>query len=370
MSKKPLALLSLLIPSLLGGDAAALTSRHAGPTDVQQISEPASRWHLRYAADDISQQIIPTTGNQAWLFVTDKGRRTTSLLHWNATSWQPVGNLPKQLRKATYIDVRASAPGDMVMVINHVQTEEDLTEHLWQFSGGRWTYHRPRRLLETQRTSDFAVLDQNHTWFAQGDGDGGGWMVHLNGTAWRQERLLGTLTTLAAAGPEDVWVVDQSGPPRTLHWDGKQWKDFTLPCVSSSSQHACYGRAGGLLLSSMTARSNNDVWAVGPNWADGALPVVLHWNGTAWNQVKLTVNDHTALVAVRTDPVGGVWIAANPAQAAPYVLNLRDGKWTRSTLPPSKQPVSIVDIAPAAGTTRLWVHAKQGKGTSAIYELQ
>jgi len=157
-----------------------------------------------------------------------------------------------------------------------------------------------------------------------------------------------------------------------LHWDGEHWKVTPLPCTPALAQHDCHGRPFVSRLS-LAAGPKNDVWAVGPGSADGARPVVLHWNGTAWKQVRLDVKHRTGLAAVRTDPVGGVWIAANPAEGTPYVLNLRDGTWTRSAPPQGKPSTRIVDIAPAPGTTRLWVHAQHGDGpkeTSLIYELQ
>ncbi|WP_433361346.1 hypothetical protein [Streptosporangium sp. CA-115845] len=369
-------LLALLTAGLLVGDAAGSAPRQAGSTGVRQIGELASHWHLRYAAaaGDITQRIIPSTGNRAWLFTTDRRRPATSLLRWNGTSWNPVGSLPKQLRKAGYLDVSASASGDVVLVINHVPGKWDSsTEHLWQFSGGRWTHHRPRYL---SWTSDFAVVDQNHAWFAQG-GDPEGpppAMVHRNGAAWRWETPpeATDLTAVAAAGPDDVWVVDHRGRPRTLHWDGRQWKDVPLPCAPALARRDCHERPLLSHLSSLAVRSKNDVWAVGSDWTGGARSVVLHWNGTAWSQVKINVS-RTRLGTVRTDPVGGVWIAANPAEGTPYVLNLRNGRWSRSALPRGESSTRILDIAPAPGTARLWVHARHGNGpgeTSLIYELQ
>jgi hypothetical protein len=366
-----LALSSLLIAGLLVGDAAGRTSRHAGPTGVQQISEPAAGWHLRYAtepaaADSIALQIIPTRGGRAWLFVTDRRRPATSLLRWNTPRWNPVGSLPEQLGQARYVDVRASASGGTVLVINHVPGKWDSsTHHLWQFSGGRWTHHRPRHL---DWASDFAVVDQDDAWFAHGgDPEAPTGLAHWDGTAWRRHTppVATDLTTVAAAGSDDVWVVDNRGWSRTLHWDGRRWRDVPFSCTPALTQHDCH-------VSSLASGSRNDAWAVGPNWADGGRPVVLHWSGAAWNQVKLNVN-RTALAAVRTDPVGGVWIAANPAGGRPYVLNLRNGKWTRATLSRSEPSARIVDIAPAPGTTCLWVHAQYIDGpeeTSLIYELQ
>ncbi|MGJ6965761.1 hypothetical protein ACSDR0_28025 [Streptosporangium sp. G11] len=374
-----LAFLSLLVTALLVGDGAPLVPAPAGPADVRRIGGQDSHWHLRYAteaaAGDVTQRVVPAGGDRAWLFVTDRRRSATRLLHWNATSWSPVDSLPVQLGKAGYLDVGASASGDVVLAINHVPGEgDDSTEHLWQFADGRWTHHRPRHL---GWTSTFAVAGRNDAWLVQG-GDPEGpppAVVHRDGTAlrWRTLPEATDLTSVAVAGPDDVWVVDHGSLPRTLHWDGRRWKAVPLPCTPALVRPACHGRPFLARLSGLAARARNDVWAVGPGWADGARPVVLHWNGTAWNQVKVNVGHRTALTAVRADPVGGVWIAANPAEGRPYLLNLRDGTWTRSVLPRSGPSARILDLAPAPGTTRLWVHVRDRDGpreTSLVYELR
>ncbi|MER5648370.1 hypothetical protein [Streptosporangium sp. NPDC002524] len=371
---------ALLIAGLLAGDTAGRALRDAGPADVRRIGELTSRWHLRYAAEPAAagatHRVVPLAGNQAWLFVTAEGRPGTSLLHWNTSGWNPAGSLPGQLKKAGYIDVSASPSGDAVLVINHVPGEQGgSAEHLWQFSGGRWTRHRPRHL---DWTGDFAVVGRNDVWLTQGGGPEGppADMVHWDGTALRRKTPpeATDLVAVAAARPDDVWVVDDRGWPRTLHWNGERWRVTPLPCTPAIARRDCHGRPFLGRLSGLAAGLGNDAWAVGPGWADGARPVVLHWNGAAWNQVRLDVGHHTGLAAVRTDSVGGVWIAANPANGTPYVLNLRNGEWARSALPPrSGPPARIVDIAPAPGTTHLWVHAQHGDGpgkTSLVYELQ
>ncbi|MFG1685097.1 hypothetical protein ACGFNP_33385 [Nonomuraea sp. NPDC049269] len=147
-----------------------------------------------------------------------------------------------------------------------------------------------------------------------------------------------------------------------LRWDGSSWKSAELPTQFDKVSRL---EVGG-------SPSGETIWAVGPAWADGGSPIVLHWDRTQWKQVSLNVV-RTGLTAVRTDPASGLWIAANPSSGAPYVLNLRDGSWTRSTLPGAGPADRIIDIAPAPGTTRLWVrteHQRDDKITSLVYELR
>ncbi|MDA0636404.1 hypothetical protein OUY22_23545 [Nonomuraea sp. MCN248] len=95
--------------------------------------------------------------------------------------------------------------------------------------------------------------------------------------------------------------------------------------------------------------------------------LVAHWDGAAWTGRRLP--PEPAWLPARADPVGGVWLAVNPAYGRPYVLNYRDGRWTRSTLPPAGGRTGFVDVVPRPGTTVLWALARRADGALLIYEL-
>ncbi|MFC7649387.1 hypothetical protein ACFQX6_60105 [Streptosporangium lutulentum] len=230
---------------------------------------------------------------------------------------------------------------------------------------------------------DIAADSRDNAWFVTSvDPDGeDSTVLHHSGKVWRQSTLpVRSLAAVAATGPDDVWVVSDTQMSNEvaimLHWNAAGWQKVDHPCMVELARPSCRGRRY-LEQMSLVAQQDGQAWAVGPAWADGGSPAVLHWDRTRWRQVDLNVVQ-TALTAVRIDPASGLWIAANPASGAPYVLNLRDGRWTKSTFPGGSPADRIIDIAPAPGTTRLWVHTERhdlashqrsDRRTSLIYEL-
>jgi hypothetical protein len=98
-------------------------------------------------------------------------------------------------------------------------------------------------------------------------------IVHYDGTAWRETSApdVGALTAVAAAADGEVWTLGPSGA--ILHWDGWKWT-----IAESAAQD------GDAVLRGLAAVSPDDVWAVGS--AQGA-PFAVHWDGASWQTVAL-----------------------------------------------------------------------------------
>src|SRR3954452_5206635 len=78
------------------------------------------------------------------------------------------------------------------------------------------------------------------------------------------------------------WVdIDNPAPqspqrPLALRWDGRRWREFTVPSSVS-------------LLTSVTAAGAGQAWAVG--WSDssrGPVGHLLHWSGGVWKETPPT----------------------------------------------------------------------------------
>jgi hypothetical protein len=89
---------------------------------------------------------------------------------------------------------------------------------------------------------------------------------------------------LAAINANDVWAVGEQNDnfgsvSETLveHWDGSSWSVVASPNVGTQ----------GSWLSSASAISANDIWAVGASGNGSAgQSLTLHWNGTVWSVVS------------------------------------------------------------------------------------
>jgi hypothetical protein len=61
-----------------------------------------------------------------------------------------------------------------------------------------------------------------------------------------------------------------------LHWNGQAWTQVTAPDAHTDTDDLLYG---------VSAASPGDMWAVGQGLSgDGAVGLVFHWSGTAWQQ--------------------------------------------------------------------------------------
>ena len=87
---------------------------------------------------------------------------------------------------------------------------------------------------------------------------------------------------VSAVSGSDAWAVarqNSTGVFKTLilHWNGTAWTQVKSPSPSPASPGANY-------LFGVSARSGSDAWAVGDH--DTAVSttnrLIAHWNGTAW----------------------------------------------------------------------------------------
>jgi hypothetical protein len=114
------------------------------------------------------------------------------------------------------------------------------------------------------------------------------------------------LNGVAEVAAGDGWAVGTVSDPSSLasqtlayHWNGTAWQRVFTPNPAGPSQ--------GNELAAVAARGTNDVWTAG---GDGGYPeasLVLHWNGSAWAQVR--VPSIGALDAV-TVTSANVWVAS------------------------------------------------------------
>src|SRR5215472_10472199 len=89
---------------------------------------------------------------------------------------------------------------------------------------------------------------------------------------------------VSAVSRSDAWAVgrqNSTGVFKTLilHWNGSAWSKVNSPSPSLADAE----------LMGVSAVSGSDAWAVGWYWnraGTATQTLILHWNGTAWRQVK------------------------------------------------------------------------------------
>lgn len=110
-------------------------------------------------------------------------------------------------------------------------------------------------------------------------------ILHWNGSAWTRVRAnvfsagWVTLSAVSADSPNNVWVVGayRGAYPRVFHWNGDAWQSVSLQGALGA------GGLYGTSISAVQALGPANVWMVGTS--GGALPLILHSNGSAWTSV-------------------------------------------------------------------------------------
>jgi hypothetical protein len=270
-----------LIPAALAASGAVLllasTALAATPTwvTVPSVNPSATTNFLnavaaRTASDAWAVGQFQATGDDAGLQILAE--------RWNGTSWQqvPTPNIVQQDERL--LGVSASGPSDA-----------------------------------------WAVGNTNRISFASHDA----LAAHWDGTAWtiaatpaaENGGRLASLYDVADLSPANAWAVGQGKDARPLaeHWDGTTWSvvPVPVPTVPSGTGFA------NAVLSSISAVSPTDIWAVGTTTAIQGTSVVKftlaeHYNGTAWSIVK-TVNttEPTGLTDVTAISANNAWAVGN-----------------------------------------------------------
>ena len=123
-----------------------------------------------------------------------------------------------------------------------------------------------------------------------------------------------------------------------FHWDGTAWTRSPTPDPA--------GPALPNELNAVAARAANDVWAAGGDGYNPAQSLVLHWNGSTWQRVK--VPSIGTLAAVTTAP-GLVWIAGGN-----QMEQFNGMAWTKLPTPPVTAQTSVLITGLADTAAGLW----------------
>jgi hypothetical protein len=193
--------------------------------------------------------------------------------------------------------------------------------------------------------------------------------MHYNGSTWTEVPVPspGTrnsfLTSVAGVAPADVWAVGyvQNLPygnrirlPLILHWNGSAWTEVPAPAVPASTSVYVYG---------VSAVSATDAWAVGFTTAGVGGAYVARWNGAAWNQVPAPAMSSLGAVAARSS--SDVWVAGFDPSGRSAVAHWNGSAWavTTITVTGGVGDPSLSGIA-AADANTVWAVGSQSDQTT------
>jgi hypothetical protein len=178
--------------------------------------------------------------------------------------------------------------------------------------------------------------------------------LHYDGTAWTTTAPVttsGLFYAVAAAGPGDAWAVGSVGRtahPLVEHWNGTAWSVVAVPAADPALPGA------GGVLTAISARAADDVWAVGRySGGTGSGAYALHWNGTTWTSSRLAGPSGSSPGAVVAVGAGNVWAVANSATGGSTIQHWNGRSWSVTrTLSANDRP-TMVGLA-ARSATDIW----------------
>jgi hypothetical protein len=169
-------------------------------------------------------------------------------------------------------------------------------------------------------------------------------LLHYNGTSWKPfskvQLQFGLLSSVYARTTNDVWAVGWIGTGGNiqglaLHWNGRSWKRVSFPPDT------------GILLKSVSGVTTRDVWTVGNFSENGSSSAVsYHWDGSRWSAVTVGLGGYSYLASVASVAGDDVWAVGEgivfPNQNESYVTYHWDGKgWSNVSNPDQGVPYGV-----------------------------
>jgi hypothetical protein len=300
-------------------------------------------------------------------------------------SWQvvPSPNGGKQADGNVFLATAALSSTDVWAIGAEPNPSQFLTATLAEhWDGVRWSIvPTPAISAPTVQLNSIAAVNSGNVW-AAGYSDnpnclcGQTIVEHWNGSRWTRlttpnPGVADYLTGIAATSATDVWVVGYEWIsnfvefPLLLHYDGRTWRIFNTSRLQ-------FGQ-----LSSVFARSTNDVWAVG--WT-GQTPKVkalaLHWNGRFWKRAAFPTESGGWIVLKNVFGVAGndVWAVGSYQFSDINGLSLRARSyhWNGSVWSPvtvGLSGYSYLDSITAKATDDVWA-VGEGIVFPSLNELQ
>jgi hypothetical protein len=266
----------------------------------------------------------------------------TLTAHYDGAAWTAVPSPNQGTTNNTLQGVVALAPDDAWAVGGYgeaITQSQTLIEH---WNGSAWSLATPPAIAGANGLLGVAAVAANDVWAVGSAANIIGapqtFIAHWNGSAWSHvaspngiDLGLNVLTSVSARAANDVWAagfyIDLSGVSYTLieHWNGSAWSVIDSPERGS----------GDNALRGIVALAAGDVWAVGSAANAGGTPETLieHWNGTAWSIVASPNNGTSGnvLQAVSATGTGDVWAAGfsgGSALSQTLVLHWNGTDWS------------------------------------------
>jgi hypothetical protein len=370
---------AVALPAVGATVALAAGSALAAPTWVATPTPDQAAQGVPFS--NVFNAVSARTSTDTWAVGTFQGQNDDDGLvmlaeHWNGTAWSQVPT-PNVVRFNEKLNaVSASAPNDAWAVGSTNMTgfahTDPITAH---WNGQSWTIVPTPATTGGSKSILFGVanLGGGNVWAVGRSEANRALIEHWNGSAWTivpapvptvpaGNTFVGTtLTGISARSANDIWAVGYTQGAQgtnankftlTMHWNGSTWT------VRPSPNPAVPTPAGtSQALNGVVAISANDAWAVGGtsdiSGFQPSRPIAMHWNGTTWSLSTVPNIGTGGIASVTANSSSSVWAAGGPGDTG-TVLHWNGTSWAQDT---------TVPVGPSGTTTLRSISAVPGSAT-------
>jgi hypothetical protein len=322
------------------------------------------------------------TGADAWavgnnLGPDDDDGQVMLAERWNGTAWSQVPT-PNVVRFDEKLNAVSPAAANDVWAVGSTNRigaahTDPLTAH---WDGSRWTIVPTPVTTGGAKSILFGVanLGGGNVWAVGRSAANRALIEQWNGSAWSivpapdpvppaGNTFAGsTLTAVSARSADDIWAVgyflgaqgtNSNSFTLTMHWNGSAWT--IVPSPNPAPPTATGVRQ---TLTGVVEISRNDAWAVGGttdiSGSQPARPIAEHWNGTAWSVARLPDLGSGGLASVSASSPTSVWAAGSVGTTS--VVHFNGTAWTPEITPtgPDGQPLLRGISAVPGSATEVW----------------
>ena len=185
-------------------------------------------------------------------------------------------------------------------------------------------------------------------------------IVRLAGTTVQRVQVLGSaessLGDVAATSAADAWAVGATfNIPLILHWNGTAWTRAPLPATVGSGAFA-----------GVAATSRTNAWAVMDPDVWGNRPQIVHWNGRRWGDVvSPAIGMSYELLDVAATSATNAWAVGTTGSAA-VILHWNGRGWTCALSPKTARDFPRLLAVSASSADNAWAVGLSLTGTLAL----
>jgi hypothetical protein len=379
--------------------AATLTAMTAALATGSPPAQAALSHHPGATTPDVTSQnpflsgVSTVSATDAWAaghYDNSSAVQVPLILHWNGTAWKAAKTpVPTGAKSSALTGVSADSATDAWASGYYVNSSGGEVPLIMHWTGTAWK--RAKTPAPTGALASFlngvSAVSATDAWavgyyYAATGGDEP-LILHRAGTAWKQvaspapsgaesTQLFG----VSAVSETDAWAAGQytnnSGVkvPLIMHWNGTAWSQVASPAPSGAQTSVLFG---------VSADSATDAWAAGryENSSGATVPLIMQWNGTAWSQVASPApsgTTYTSLSGVSADSATDAWAAGSydgsSGLPVPLTLHWNGTAWSQVASPaPSGALLARLFGVGADSATDAWAVGQYTNSSSVVESL-